>query len=109
MRHLFVVPLLIFLAVGCGQKPIDQDGKGNQDRTGWRKLAKGMTPDKVRAILGEPMRVENEGEVTCWYYQEGQPLQRNAINANKWDIPRGSLLFSAKVAGGPKLTEWREP
>jgi hypothetical protein len=109
MRRLFLAPLLLFLAAGCGQRPDEQGAAATEDRTDWRKLSKGMTPEKVRAVLGEPVRVEDQEEVTCWYYRQGEPLHRDALNARKWVIPRGSLLFSARAAGGPKLAEWREP
>ena len=107
MRRLLA--LLMVVTAGCGSSTTDQAARLSQDRTGWRKLTKGMTPEKVRAVLGEPVRVENQAEVTCWYYQEGQPLERNATDPGKWMIPRGALLFSSKGAGGPRLAEWREP
>jgi hypothetical protein len=109
MRRLLPLALLLLVLSGCGPSANDQATRLAQDRTGWRKLAKGMTPEKVRGVLGEPLRVEDQAEVTCWYYQEGQPLERNATDPGKWMIPRGSLLFSTKAAGTPKLTEWREP
>jgi outer membrane protein assembly factor BamE (lipoprotein component of BamABCDE complex) len=107
MRRLLA--LLTVAAAGCGSSASDQATRPSQDRAGWRKLTKGMTPEKVRAVLGEPLRVEDQAGVTCWYYQEGQPLERNAADPGKWVIPRGSLLFSTDRAGAPKLTEWREP
>jgi outer membrane protein assembly factor BamE (lipoprotein component of BamABCDE complex) len=66
MRQLLLVPVLLLLATGCGQSPGDkaQAGRLKQDRTAWRKLTKGMTPDQVRALLGEPLRVEQQGEAT---------------------------------------------
>jgi hypothetical protein len=107
MRHLLVALLLV--GAGCGEKqPEVPAAIAKQDRASWRKLAKGMTPDKVRALLGEPLRVENEGEATCWHYQAGQPLERDASNPKRWVLSRGSLLFLPR-GGSPKLTEWREP
>ena len=109
MWRLLPVALLMLVLPSCGPSANDQVTRLAQDRTGWRKLTKGMTPEKVRTVLGEPLRVEDQAEVTCWHYQEGQPLERNATDPNKWVIPRGSLLFSTKAAGAPKLSEWREP
>src|SRR5262245_21557536 len=109
MRHLLPVFLLAFVVAGCGQSPpTEPETKATQDRTLWKKLSKGMNPEKVRAVLGEPVQVEDQEEVTCWHYQPGQPLERNAVNPSKWMIPRGALLFS-KAGGDPKLAEWREP
>jgi outer membrane protein assembly factor BamE (lipoprotein component of BamABCDE complex) len=109
MRLRLLVPLLLVLLAGCGHRANKQGAKASEDRTAWRKLAKGMTPDEVRAILGQPLRVEEQGEAICWYYQQGEPLHRNAEAPDQWVIPRGALLFSAKAPDGPKLAEWREP
>jgi hypothetical protein len=67
-----------------------------------------MTPGQVKAVLGDPVREEKQGEVTCWHYQQGQPLERNALDPNKWVLPRGALLFAPR-GGGLHLAEWREP
>jgi outer membrane protein assembly factor BamE (lipoprotein component of BamABCDE complex) len=109
MRYRLLIPLLVVLLAGCGESTKEQAARQKMDRTAWRKLSRGMTPDQVRAILGEPMRVEDKGEVTCWYYQRGQPVERNATDPKSWVIPRGSLLFAAQTAGEPKLAQWREP
>ena len=107
MRPFFLVPVLAFFVAGCGQGPSEKPGaKILEDRTAWKKLTKGMTQAKVKGLLGEPLRVENQGEVTGWYYQECPPL---AKDENGWVVSRGMLLFSTKGGGGPKLTTWREP
>ena len=107
MRQLVLV--LALLVAGCGQNTSDQEqeAKQKQDRSAWRKLSKGLYQEKVRGLLGEPMKVEDQEGVTCWYYQQGEPLHRDDKNA--WMIPRGALLFSRKDAAGPKLSAWREP
>ena len=107
MRRLLA--LLMVVTAGCGSSASDQAARLSQDRTGWRKLTKGMTPEKVRAVLGEPVRVENQAEVTCWYYQDGEPLHQDAQDARTWIVPRGALLFSARAGGAARLTQWREP
>src|SRR5438034_7312863 len=109
MRRLLLVPLLLLVASGCGPGPTAPVAKTNPDRGIWRKLSRGMSQERVRAVLGEPLRVENQGDLTCWYYQEGEPLHQDAQNARTWVIPRGSLLFSGKAGGGCRLTQWREP
>jgi hypothetical protein len=107
MRQLLLVLPLVFLVAGCGQSASETPGaKILQDRTAWKKLTKGMTPDKVRGLLGEAVRVDNQGQVTAWYYQPAPPLSRDEYG---WVVPRGALLFSTAGGGRPKLTAWREP
>jgi len=107
MRQLVLVAVLIFFVAGCGQGPAEKPGaKILEDRTAWKKLTKGMTPDKVKGVLGEPLRVENQGDVTGWYYQESPHLSKDE---NGWVVARGMLLFSTRGGGDPKLTAWREP
>src|SRR5262249_4427675 len=107
MRQLSVVGLLVLAAVGCGQHSSEKSGATIlEDRAAWKKLAKGMTQDKVRGILGEPVRAETQGEVTAWYYQGAPPLSKDEQG---WVVPRGALLFSTAGGGSPKLTMWREP
>jgi hypothetical protein len=107
MRQLFLVLALVVFVAGCGQSPSEKPGaKILEDRTAWRKLTKGMTQDKVRGILGEPLRIEKQGEVTVWYYQKGEPLSKDEYG---WVVTRGMLLFTTKGGGEAKLTKWREP
>jgi outer membrane protein assembly factor BamE (lipoprotein component of BamABCDE complex) len=107
MRQLALVLVLVFFVAGCGQSPSEKPGaKILEDRTAWKKLTKGMTQDKVQGLLGEPLRVENQREVTAWYYQEGQPLSKDE---NGWVVSRGMLLFATKGGSEAKLTTWREP
>ena len=111
MRHLPFALVLLILVAGCRQDSsaaVEEPGP-SQDRGNWRKLKKGMTQEQVKALLGEPVQVEKVDDATCWHYRPGQPLERHATDPNEWRISRGSLLFSAKGTGDPKLTEWREP
>jgi hypothetical protein len=41
-----------------------------RDVTRWRRLRRGMTANEVRAIFGEPHRVNASPELTTWYYGE---------------------------------------
>jgi HD superfamily phosphodiesterase len=41
--------------------------RGFEDIENWRRLKTGMTPSQVRAILGEPRRI-NGGYVSTWNY-----------------------------------------
>ena len=35
---------------------------------GWRQVAKGMTHQQIRAILGEPIRIQSSGGLEEWYF-----------------------------------------
>jgi hypothetical protein len=107
MRQHFLVPMLMLVAAGCGESASDKPAATIlEDRTAWKKLTKGMTPDQVRGLLGQPVRVETQAEATAWYYQAGPPLSRDESG---WVVPRGALLFLTVGDGSPKLTAWREP
>jgi outer membrane protein assembly factor BamE (lipoprotein component of BamABCDE complex) len=107
MRLLVLAPVLVLFVSGCGQSPSEKPGaKILEDRTAWKKLTKGMTQDKVQGLLGEPLQIESQGEVTGWYYQKGPPLSKDE---NGWVVSRGMLLFTTKGGGEAKLTTWREP
>jgi hypothetical protein len=109
MRHLAWMLFLTILVAGCGQPPAEPPRQTSDNRAGWRKLTRGMSPDGVRQLLGEPTRVEKQDTVICWHYQEGRPLETDAADPNRWILARGALLFSTRNADRPKLTAWREP
>jgi hypothetical protein len=67
-----------------------------------------MKQEQVKALLGEPESTETQGTDTCWYYQQGQPMNREG-DRNPWRIPRGSILFSGKDPKTAKVTDWRGP
>ena len=50
----------------ASQQPI-VTGEGWKSRANWRKLRKGMSEDEVRALLGEPERL-NGGSFSRWKY-----------------------------------------
>jgi outer membrane protein assembly factor BamE (lipoprotein component of BamABCDE complex) len=79
-----------------------------EQRMAWRKVSKGMTQDQVRAVLGDPVQVEEEKGVTCWHFIHSRPLEKDAMNPKEWIVPMGSVLFSQK-SGASKVTAWREP
>jgi hypothetical protein len=109
MRIAALISLLLSFAAGCGASAPPPAPRGEVNRTDWRKLAKGMTQDKVRQVLGEPLKVESQDAAVCWHYEEGRPLERDAKDPSKWVISRGSLLFTGKPEDAAKLVSWREP
>jgi hypothetical protein len=59
-----------------------------RDLQNWRRLRRGMKMDEVRALLGEPERVDNTGYFTTW----------------RWQFPA-----SVEFDSGGKLRGWSEP
>jgi len=107
MRQFLLAVVLVFFVAGCARSSNEPSGKSIlEDRTAWKKLTKGMTQDKVQGILGEPLRIEKQGEITGWYYQKGEPLAKDEYG---WVVTRGMLLFTTKGGGEARLTKWREP
>ena len=56
----------------------------------WRQLELGMTMDQVRALLGEPDRVEGGG-ITWWYwgeFSEGGSVTFITRQVSGWSEPR---------------------
>jgi hypothetical protein len=62
----------------------------SQDVANWRRLHRGMTEDEVRAILGEPEKVEVMSLRTIWTWGDG---------------PEGASLYF----DNDKLAGWSEP
>jgi hypothetical protein len=57
-----------------------------QDLANWRRLREGMKMDEVRALLGEPARVEG-GPITFWYW-----VDANAHVYAKVDFESGKVM-----------------
>lgn len=70
----------------AAEKKPSASSEGWKSRSAWRQLKNGMGPSEVRAVLGEPGRL-NGGEVAFWYYPNG-----------------GVATFMSE-----KLYQWKEP
>lgn len=57
-----------------------------RDVSNWRRLRKGMKPDQVRALLGEPERVEG-GDFTYWYWADAHVIFYSG-KLDRWSEPR---------------------
>lgn len=72
-------------------RPIQASSK-SRDLQNWRRLRRGMTMDEVRALLGEPERVDAMGElVTFWRWgSSGATVQFDGRSnrVNGWSEPR---------------------
>ena len=72
-------------------RPVPTSSKW-QDKANWRRLRIGMTMDAVRALLGEPEKVDVLAGVTLWY----------------WDYSSGSNTYLRFDPRG-RLDAWSEP
>jgi len=61
-----------------------------KDTANWRRLSRNMTQEEVRALLGEPARIEQGGPFSTWYYGDSY------LN--------GTIEFS-----GSRVRRWSEP
>jgi hypothetical protein len=57
-----------------------------RDILNWRRLRQGMTPDQVRALLGEPERVD-AGVITFWHWNEANAYFMGG-KLEGWSEPR---------------------
>jgi hypothetical protein len=58
-----------------------------RDVANWRRLRRSMTMEEVRALLGEPERVQ-AGYTTVWYYPNSAHIMFDADKADSWLEPR---------------------
>jgi len=71
----------------ANQQPI-VTGEGWKSRANWRKLRKGMSEDDVRALLGEPERIDG-GSFTDWLYpRRGRVTFWRGAGVDNWTEPR---------------------
>lgn len=71
----------------ANQQPI-VTGEGWKSKANWRKLKRGMSEDDVRALLGEPERIDG-GSITFWRYPTYGVVRffmREGVHG--WDEPR---------------------
>ena len=54
----------------------------------WKMLAEGMTPYRVKEILGEPERQKTVNKFEFWYYGDGK-LRIYLRRLKSWDVPGG--------------------
>ena len=67
-------------------KPVPS-GDGWKAVGSWRALKSGMSPDDVRAVLGEPARVKG-GDLAFWFYSNGGDVTFMRDKVTSWSEPR---------------------
>lgn len=63
--------------------------EGWQSLSNWRQLSRGMSPDEVQYLLGEPLRVQG-GRFTTWFYDDTRNGSKVVFESNKvykWEEP----------------------
>jgi hypothetical protein len=56
-------------------------------RSAWRKLAKGMSPEQVRVLLGEPDHIDG-GPLEQWRWKSGGNVMFMDGQLQRWSEPR---------------------
>ena len=54
----------------------------------WKVLAEGMTPYRVREVLGDPERQKTVKKFEFWYYGDGK-VRLYLRRLKSWDLPSG--------------------
>ena len=66
----------------------EEDAKKKEEiKAKWRTIATGMTPKEVRAILGEPEKLDG-GVYATWYYPKGGVVRFDRDKVHRWNEPR---------------------
>jgi outer membrane protein assembly factor BamE (lipoprotein component of BamABCDE complex) len=68
------------------QKPTSST-EGWKNLAAWRSLKNGMSYDDVRAILGEPQRIDG-GRLTYWFYPNRSSLTFYLDKLDSWSEPK---------------------
>jgi outer membrane protein assembly factor BamE (lipoprotein component of BamABCDE complex) len=65
---------------------LEASGLGWKSLSNWRQLKTGMTPEQVRAILGEPRRITG-GSIAEWFYPNGGVSMFMQEKLYRWTEP----------------------
>lgn len=68
-------------------KPTTNQPKQSTDLSSWRQLKKNMSEEQVRALLGEPAKV-NGGTFAFWHYRNGGAVTFYNDKLDSWTEPR---------------------
>lgn len=68
-------------------KPIANQQKQSSDLSSWRQLKKNMSEEQVRALLGEPAKVDG-GTFAFWHYRSGGTVTFYNDRLDSWTEPR---------------------
>ena len=68
-------------------KPTASQPKQSVDLGSWRQLKKNMSEDQVRALIGEPAKVDG-GTFAFWHYRSGGTVTFYNDRLDSWTEPR---------------------
>ena len=68
-------------------KPAANQPKQSTDLGSWRQLKKNMSEEQVRALLGEPAKVDG-GTFAFWHYRSGGTVTFYNDRLDSWTEPR---------------------
>ncbi len=79
------------LEAATGKPPSNQNpavsGEGASSLSNWRKLQTNMSPAEVRALLGEPTRIDG-GTLARWSYSNGAEVTFMGEKVYRWSEPQ---------------------
>ena len=75
------------LAKTSQSKPTANQQKQTSDLSSWRQLKKNMSEEQVRALLGEPAKVDG-GTFAFWHYRSGGTVTFYNDRVDSWTEPR---------------------
>jgi cytoskeletal protein RodZ len=75
------------LAKTSQSKPTANQQKQSSDLSSWRQLKKNMSEEQVRALLGEPTKVDG-GTFAFWHYRSGGTVTFYNDRLDSWTEPR---------------------
>ena len=68
-------------------KPAANQQKQSTDLSSWRQLKKNMSEEQVRALLGEPAKIDG-GTFAFWHYRNGGAVTFYNDRVDSWTEPR---------------------
>ncbi len=68
-------------------KPTANQQKQSSDLSSWRQLKKNMSEEQVRALLGEPAKIDG-GTFAFWHYKNGGAVTFYNDRLDSWTEPR---------------------
>ena len=77
-------------------------------RSRWRELARGMSPEQVRALLGEPDRIEASPNSDNWSWDNGGYVSFQRGKLGTWSEPRDQAARASSDIRSREVVRWTD-